>query len=267
MQNSFLCFIVVPNNTKPHFLCNHIGCIDDREADLAVLIDVTNQTPETFNYYLLYFTWWYSEFILPETDRTNIRYILYTDEIVYSGTEPYEEFDFEFDDNVGIPEPMDDLPDKIDGADDPNFCVALDEALEFFDDDGKYDKQLIYWIPFTTHDNNAISDCLNRDDELDNIRTFALRFWSDTNIEAVEDIFGDLNWCEYFQSPLYTPSQGNSPDARYFVNTLSDFVCLDGGEITDAPTTGKFIRHNIYYHSPLQISYHFHARCFMNFCK
>ena len=147
---------------------------------------------------------------------------------------------------------MDDLPNRIDGADDPNFCPALEEALDFFEDDSKYDTQLIYWIPYTTHDNDAINDCLDKDDALDDIRTFALRFWSDTDIEAVESIFGDLDWCEYFQRPSYIPSQANSPDARYFVNTLSDFVCLDGGDITDAPTTGIVTNVHYIFNSPLQ---------------
>lgn len=120
-----------PNHAVPslsHQIILHItyrctiGCVDDRDADVAVLIDVTQQTVESFNYYLLYFTYWFSENLLPETDNTNLRYILYTDEVVYSGKEPYKEYDFDFDDDEGIPLPMDDLPNDIDGADDVDFC-------------------------------------------------------------------------------------------------------------------------------------------------
>ena len=177
---------------------------------------------------------------MDQLDNTNIRYILYTDEVVYSGTRPFDEFDFEFDDDTGLPVIQDDLPNEIDGATDVDFCPALEEALDFLENDKEFDQQLIYWIPYTSHNNNAISDCLDKDDAFDDIRTFALRFWSDTNIEAVETIFGDLDWCEYFQRPSYVPSQGNSPDTRYFVNTLSDFICLDGGALSEAPTRGMF---------------------------
>eukprot|EP01084_Bolivina_argentea_P113436 202159_1 len=115
-----------------YYLCYDLtaescGCIDNRDADLAVLIDVTNQSPESFNYYLLYFTYWFNEEILSQTDNTNIKYILYTDEIVYSGTKPYDYFDFKYDNNLGLPKPMNDLPNDIDGKTDVDFCVALEE--------------------------------------------------------------------------------------------------------------------------------------------
>eukprot|EP01083_Nonionella_stella_P175039 608459_1 len=174
--------------------------------------------------------------ILSQTDNTNLKYILYTDKVVYSGKKPYDHYEFEMKDNEDLPKQMDELPDEIDGADDPDFCVALDEMLDFFKKDGKYDTQLMYWIPTKSHDNDAIKDCLDDDDALDDITTFALRFWGDTDVERVENVFGDLDYCEFFQQSTYVPSEGNSPDSRYFVLTMSDFVCLEAAQLTEAPT-------------------------------
>lgn len=114
----------------------------------------------------------------------------------------------------------------------------MEEALDFFDNDGKYDTQLLYWIPYQSHDRSAFSDCDDDGDKLDGIKTFALRFWDDTDLERFETVFGDLDWCEYFQKGTYTTSQGNSADTRYFVNTFSDFICAEGGGFTDEPTNG-----------------------------
>ena len=69
--------------------------------------------------------------------------------------------------------------------------------------------------------------------------TFALRFRVDVDLGDWEQNFGDLDYCEYFEQPTYPTSQGNAPDVRYFTATLSDFVCLEGGEHSVAPTLGN----------------------------
>eukprot|EP01084_Bolivina_argentea_P085794 155056_1 len=217
------------------------GCVDNRGGNVAVLVDVTRQTAASFNYYLLFFSWWFSEKILPHIDQTNLYYIFFTDEIVYAGEKPYNHWDFNVDDTSDTPQPqqMDQLPDELKNKDQPNLCEALAEALDWFDTQDSSMPQLMYYIPFTTLNDEALDDCRdsNNDNLLDDITTFALRFWSETDITKFEKEYGFVEWCEYFQKPTYTPSQGNSPDTRYFVNTLSEFICADGGVLTLDPTT------------------------------
>ena len=97
----------------------------------------------------------------------------------------------------------------------------------------------MYYIPYTSVNDEALDDCRDSDNDaiFDDIVTFALRFWSDTNLEKFEDEYGFLDYCEYFQKPTYTPSNGNSPDTRYFVNTVADFICAAAQVITDGMYT------------------------------
>ena len=203
-----------------------------------MLIDVSHQDVDSFNYYLLYFTYQFSEDVLSRTPNTNIRYILYSDEVHYEGESPFDEYGFVLDDDSNLPLPMLQLPDELDGADDVDFCVALDSALDFFENEGEHDHQLLYWIPFVTHDDDTFSSCDDQEDALDDITTFAMRFRSDVDLGDWEQAFGDLDYCEYFEQPTYQTSRGNSGDVRYFTATLSDFVCLDGVDLTEAPTQG-----------------------------
>lgn len=74
---------------------------------------------------LLYFSWWFSENILPQIGNVDIHYIYFTDEVVYAGDEPFDYFGFEVvEDDSGAVQPavMDELPDEIRNADQPNLC-------------------------------------------------------------------------------------------------------------------------------------------------
>ena len=183
--------------------------------------------------------------MLSRTPNTNIRYILYSDQVLYEGDSPFDEYGFEMDDDNQLPLPMLQLPDDIEDQNEVDFCEALEAALNFFEKDGQYDNQLLYWIPFVTHDGDTFSECDDREDALDDITTFAMRFRSDVDLGDWEQTFGDLDYCEYFEQPTYQTSRGNAGDVRYFTATLSDFVCLDGIDITESPTDGMFSESSI----------------------
>ena len=101
---------------------SYSGCIDNREVDVAVLVDVTDQTVDQFNFYMLYFSYWFNEDLL--TSNTNIHYIYFTDEVEYAGKTPYDHFGFEVDSD-GQPLAMVELPDDIKDADQPNLCMSM----------------------------------------------------------------------------------------------------------------------------------------------
>lgn len=122
--------------------------------------------------------------------------------------------------------------------------AALSEAFSFFDDADDSKPNMLFYIPYSDVNDEALNDCDDDDtvsdytDELDSIDTFALRFWRQTSISNFEDMFGDIEWCEFFQLDSYEPSLGNSQDARYFVNALAEFLCT----ALAADTDGMYLR-------------------------
>lgn len=181
---------------------------------------------------MLYFAYWFNDELL--TSNTNIHYIYFTDEVVYAGKTPYDHFDFEVDAD-GQPMAMSELPDDIKGEDQPNLCIALAEAMDWFDNTNDLTQDLLYYIPTTTVNNAALADCrddADNDKLLDDVSVFALRFWDDADLSLFEAEYGDLQYCEYTFRRTYTPSEGNAPDSRYFVNLLSEFICADAADLT-----------------------------------
>ena len=106
--------------------------------------------------------------------------------------------------------------------------------MDWFDDQDDLTQNLLYNIPTSTVNNAALADCedADNDKELGDVSVFALRFWSDADITLFEERYGDIQYCEYAFAPSYTPSEGNAPDARYFVNLLSEFICADAAALT-----------------------------------
>ena len=140
--------------------------MDDRDVNLAVLVDVTDQDVNTFNLYLLYFAWWFSEKILPQTGEVDIHYVYFTDEVVYAGSNPYDHFGFEVeeDDQGAVqPVPMDELPMDVDPeyhSNVPNTCyvVASLYPLCISSADTRSDRVIPFQshIPSVTH---SLTEC------------------------------------------------------------------------------------------------------------
>lgn len=74
-----------------------------------------------FNYYLMYFSWWHNEVILVDQPNVNLQYILFGNNIVYTGTAPHDYYGFNATSSTILPTAV---PPEIAIANESRICMS-----------------------------------------------------------------------------------------------------------------------------------------------